>query len=223
MTAKPNDRLEGFSEDICSATRFQATNGVLSKEEANTILDKIKCVKKSVKNGACSESAMLELEKINVELHHILNNKPLKLRLIHIYGLPILIATLSHIVMSFLILTFDIYNLATKQIAGTGIRGANFFWGGLGAAAYVIYYLRKNIYTYQLAKLYQLYYFAYIVAGMAFGLGLAIVINAGILTVEGRATENILYGVSFMGGLLQHWVLSLIKSLAERLHKSETI
>ena len=223
MTVKLNDRLSELCENIVSATQFQATNGVLSQAEANMILDKIKCIKKSVDNSYCFESAMLELRKVDVELHHILNTKPIKTRLIHIYGMPILLATLSYIVISFLILIFDFYNLATKQIAGTGIRGANFFWGGLGAAAYVIYYLRKNIYTYQLAKLYQLYYFAYIVAGMAFGLGLAIVTNAGILTVEGRATENILYGVSFMGGLLQHWVLSLIKSLAERLHKSETI
>ena len=223
-------------EMLRSIIFFQTSNGILSEDDINNaninniIAEAYKALESNDMVTASEKSG-----EAHIKLYSLLNKKRLRERLFHLYGFPVLVFLVLFIVFLMMEVVVDFpFNLsgirilvfqverAGGEIVEKGLSGKVIWWGGLGAAAYAIYHLRRNIFQFQLSKYYQVYYAAYCLAGLAFGTGAAAILAAGLLTVAAAPNEAVFFSIAFLAGLLQHWALSLLYSIAESIHKPRT-
>ena len=214
---KTNDSLEkdvgGFINHVQDILAFQASNGLLTRDEAESIQGNI-------------EQAMVQLHsdptKANTlarnsfyELVDKLNAKPRRLRLTYMYGLHIWVFLIALAVVLLFILVKQMLNFSIFQDIPMDI----IVWGGLGGCGYSIYHLRQNVYEYELSKYYAVYWFIYPVAGMIFGLAVAFIVSSGLLSIQAKPSYAVYATIAFLSGTFQEWIISTLKDIAEAIHK----
>jgi hypothetical protein len=204
-------------EDILSIVRFQVLNGMLDKEDWNDMIQKLDAIKGKLDNNSDFSNLAGRLDGLKLELYNKLNSKSLKERLLYLYAIHVWLFLILGILVA---LGFLIDGYLRNLIVG-GVSADVVLWGFLGGCAYSIYYLRKNIWQLQFSKYYAIYYITYTFAGAAFGFGVAILVAAGLVSLQSKPSYAVYAGISFISGSLQSWVMSLIQTIAQAIHKSD--
>lgn len=216
-------RLEGF-------LLFQSNNGLLDQNAVEEIRCKIQEAYSCIQNNASQGDISDKVLDAYTIFYTRINAQPLMRRLKYLYAIHIFIYIIVLFIFIFYNIAYDPFKLADKAIVAWSIntngqpiqniiKANTVWWGGLGGIAYVLFYLRKNIYELQFSKYYAGYYIAYPISGMAFGLGISIVIGAGFITINAVPSDIVYFSIAFIGGLLQAWALSILNNIAQSIHK----
>ncbi|RMF30886.1 MAG: hypothetical protein D6752_03245, partial [Candidatus Nitrosothermus koennekii] len=75
------------------------------------------------------------------------------------------------------------------------------------------------IYTFEFSKYYAIYWFAYPIAGMIFGLSVVLMFFAGLFQLQAEATYSMYASIAFLAGMFQHWIVSTLRDIANAIHK----
>ena len=215
------DALKNIREGIenyLSIVRFQTLNGILNKNDSCSIVERLYQIKNELEHTSNIDVNSLEdqLDKMRCEIYHKINSNPLKVRLLYLYAIHVWLFLILGILIDLALL---LYGYLTNLIVG-GVTADVVLWGFLGGCAYSMFYLRKNVYSLQFSKYYAIYYITYPFVGAAFGFGIAILFSAGLVSLQAKPSYALYSGISFISGALQAWVMSLIQTIAQAIHKT---
>jgi hypothetical protein len=218
-TKKNSNPLEkevgSFISHVQEILAFQASNGLLTKEEAEPIQGNIEQALAQLHSNPTRANTLAR--NSFYELVGKLNAKPRRFRLAYMYGLHIWVFLIVLTVALLFILARQVLNFSIFQDIPMDIIA----WGGLGGCGYSIYHLRQNVYEFKLSKYYAVYWFIYPLAGMIFGLAIAFIVSSGLLSIQAKPSYAVYASIAFLSGTFQQWIISTLKDIAEAIHKTQ--
>ena len=212
-----SDGVTELIEKAESIVLFQVSNGLITLAQAEGIFDETRNARQELEanHGPAAARAALHAYATTVE---ILNRGRTRTRLLFLYGLHVWV----FIALLAAVLIWLLYVRWLGNLSFVNIPGDVILWGGLGGCAYSIYYMRRNVFQYQLSKYYTVYWFVYPVAGIIFGLGTAAAFATGALALSATPSYTWFAGVSFLAGLLQQWAIGTLQDIANAIHEPKS-
>lgn len=207
------DSVYKYVDKLDSITDFQVLNGLILIDEAKTIRARLKECRVLAENDEVTATERAH-STFDIMIG-MLGKKPLRTRLLYIYGVHIWFATL---VLSVVLLSLLLAGYLATPILGN-YYPATLAWGGLGGSAYTIFYLRKNVWEYTLSKVYAVYWLVYPLAGMFFGFAAGLAVMIGLVAIKGvPASPDTYYLFAFLAGMFQHWITGTLRDIANVIH-----
>jgi len=207
------NETNSFIDHVECIVEFQSGNQLLTPDQAVEIEKKLTTARAMVAQDPikANESA----HKAYFTLMGYLNGGKKQLKYLYLYGAHVWAFLIALSITLLLIIASQTANFTILQDVSADVIA----WAGLGGCAYSIYFLRKSIYEYQLSKHYAIYWFAYPIAGMIFGLALATAFAAGFLSLQAKPSYVVYTGIAFLAGMFQEWVVGTLKDIANSIHE----
>ena len=206
------NEINSFIDYVECVVEFQNSNQLLTKDQAVEIEQKLATAGAMVAQDPtkANESA----HEAYFTLMGYLNGGKKRSRYLYLYGVHIWAYLIGLSILLLVIIVGQWVSFSIFQ----DVRADVIAWAGLGGCAYSIYFLRKSIYKYQLSKYYAIYWFAYPIAGMIFGLALATAFAAGFLSLQAKPTYAVYAVIAFLAGMFQEWVVGTLQDIANSIH-----
>ena len=212
----PKGVVIDFIDHIQNILDYQTSNGLIKQSEAKDIqkgIEKATTMLKTdlIQATASAQNAYFDLvDKINSKENY-------RKRLIYMYGIHIWTYLIALTVALLIVIASQVLKFSLLSDVSADV----IIWGGLGGCAFAFYHLRQSISQFKLSKYYSVFWILYPLAGMIFGLSIAIVISAGLLSLQAKPTYPVYSAIAFLAGTFQLWIFTTLKDIAESIHKTE--
>src|SRR3989442_3451860 len=212
-----SDEIQAYLDQLDSILDYQTSNGLLSDTEAAQHQKVIHEARVKLSANATLEADNLA-HQANHSISSALNTKPLKLRCLYLYALPVWI----YLAGLFSLFIFVILRQILNFSLAAGIPAEVAIWGGFGGCVFSVYYLRENVYQMLFSKYYAIYYVLYPIAGTIFGLAIAFVFAGGFISLDPniKLSYAVYATIAILAGMFQQWVVSTLQDIAQAIHRT---
>ncbi|MCI4352701.1 MAG: hypothetical protein L3K14_04855 [Thermoplasmata archaeon] len=205
--------VEAYISKRESNVSFASLNGLLNEAETVKILGELTEARRKLAADDlidANEQARLAF----AEIGRAGDGKSLGSRLLYRYALHVWVI----VVLQTLIFLVILLEGWWRDSFVTGISEDVVAWGGLGGAAFSIYWLRQTIYAFEYSKLYGVFWIVYPFLGAVFGLVIAVAAGSGLVSIGATPGYLVYATIAFLAGMFQAWLIDTLKSVSQAIH-----